>query len=75
MSMQRTKRRKIMSKTIIEQLKAITETIEDLIEKETTTWYPDRELPTRSLTDLEEVYDLLEQIVNFEPTDEEIKGL
>jgi len=63
-----------MSKTIIEQLKAITETIEDLIEKETTTWYPDRELPTRSLTDLEEVYDLLEQIVNFEPTDEEIKG-
>ena len=66
---------KIMSKTIIEQLEAITETIEDLIEKETTTWYPDRELPTRSLTDLEEVYDLLEQIVNFEPTDEEIKGL
>ena len=64
-----------MSKTIIEQLEAITETIEDLIEKETTTWYPDRELPTRSLTDLEEVYDLLEQIVNFEPTDEEIKGL
>ena len=63
-----------MSKTIIEQLKTITETIEDLIEKETTTWYPDRELPTRSLTDLEEVYDLLEQIVNFEPTDEEIKG-
>ena len=66
---------KIMSKTIIEQLEAITETIEDLIEKETTTWYPDRELPTRSLTDLEEVYDLLEQIINFEPTDEEIKGL
>ena len=65
---------KIMSKTIIEQLETITETIEDLIEKETTTWYPDRELPTRSLTDLEEVYDLLEQIVNFEPTDEEIKG-
>jgi len=64
-----------MSKTIIEQLEAITKTIEDLIEKETTTWYPDRELPTRSLTDLEEVYDLLEQIVNFEPTDEEIKGL
>ena len=63
-----------MSKTIIEQLEAITETIEDLIEKETTTWYPNRELPTRSLTDLEEVYDLLEQIVNFEPTDEEIKG-
>ena len=63
-----------MSKTIIEQLKVITETIEDLIEKETTTWYPDRELPTRSLTDLEEVYDLLEQIVNYEPTDEEIKG-
>ena len=64
-----------MSKTIIEQLEAITETIEDLIEKETTTWYPNRELPTRSLSDLEEVYDLLEQIVNFEPTDEEIKGL
>ena len=64
-----------MSKTIIEQLEAITETIEDLIEKETTTWYPDRELTTRSLSDLEEVYDLLEQIVNFEPTDEEIKAL
>ena len=64
-----------MSKTIIEQLEAITETIEDLIEKETTTWYPDRELPTRSLIDLEEAYELLGQIVNYEPTDEEIKGL
>ena len=61
-----------MSKTIIEQLEAITKTIEDLIEKETTTWYPDRELPTRSLTDLEEVHDLLEQIVNYEPTDQEM---
>jgi len=66
---------KIMNKTIIEQLEAITETIEELIEKETTTWYSDRELPTRSLSDLEEAYELLEQIVNFEPTDEEIKGL
>ena len=65
---------KIMNKTIIEQLEAITETIEELIEKETTTWYSDRELPTRSLSDLEEAYELLEQIVNFEPTDEEIKG-
>ena len=45
---------------------------EDLIEKETTTWYPDRELPTSSLSDLEEVYELLEQIVNYEPTDQEI---
>ena len=63
-----------MSETIIEQLEAITKTIEDLIEKETTTWYPDRELPTSSLSDLEEVYELLEQIVNYEPTDEEIKG-
>ena len=65
---------KIMSKTIIEQLEAITKTIEDLIEKETTTWYPDRELPTSSSSNLEEVYELLEQIVNYEPTDEEIKG-
>ena len=63
---------KIMSKTIIEQLKAITKTIEDLIEKETTTWYPDRELPTSSLSDLEEAYELLEQIVNYEPTDQEM---
>ena len=63
---------KIMSKTIIEQLEAITETIEGLIKKETTTYYPDRELPTRSLTDLEEVHDLLEQIVNYEPTDQEM---
>jgi len=64
-----------MSKTIINQLKTICETIEDLIEKETTTWYSDRELPTRSLSDLEEAYELLEQVVNFEPTDEEIKEL
>ena len=63
---------KIMSKTIIEQLEAITKTIEDLIEKETTTWYPDRELPTSSLSDLEEVYELLKQIVNYEPTDQEM---
>ena len=61
-----------MNKTIIEQLKTITETIEDLIEKETTTWYPNRELPTSSLSDLEKAYDLLEQIVNYEPTDQEI---
>ena len=61
-----------MTKTIIEQLKTITETIEDLIEKETTTWYPDRELPRSSLTDLEEVYELLEQIVNYEPTDQKM---
>ena len=63
---------KIMNKTIIEQLKTITETIEDLIEKETTTWYPNRELPTSSLSDLEEAYELLEQIVNYEPTDQEM---
>ena len=61
-----------MTKTIIEQLKIITETVEDLIEKETTTWYSDRELPANSLTDLEEVYDLLEKIVNYEPTDQEM---
>ena len=61
-----------MTKTIIEQLKTITETIEDLIEKETTTWYPDRELSGSSLTDLEKVYELLEQIVNYEPTDQEM---
>ena len=61
-----------MTKTIIEQLKTITETIEDLIEKETTTLYPDRVLPGSSLTDLEEVYDLLENIVNYEPTDQEM---
>ena len=63
---------KLMTKTIIEQLKTITETIEDLIEKETTTWYPDRELPGSSLTDLEEVYELLENIVNYEPTDQQM---
>ena len=62
----------MMTKTIIEQLKIITETVEDLIEKETTTWYSDRELPVSSLTDLEEVYDLLENIVNYEPTDQEM---
>ena len=60
------------NKTIIEQLKTITETIEDLIEKETTTYYPDRELPGSSLTDLEEIYELLENIVNYEPTDQEM---
>ena len=61
-----------MTKTIIEELKIITETVEDLIEKEATTWYPNRELPGSSLTDLEEVYDLLEKIVNYEPTDQEM---
>jgi len=61
-----------MTKTIIEQLKTITETIEDLIEKETTTWYSDRELPTSSLSDLEEAYELLEQVVNYEPSDHEM---
>jgi len=63
-----------MSKTIIKQLKTICETIEDLIEKETTTWYPDRELPTSSLSDLEEAYELLEQVVNYEPTDLEMRN-
>ena len=65
-------KKKLMTKTIIEQLKTITETIEDLIEKETTTWYPNRELPGSSLTDLEEVYELLENIVNYEPTDQQM---
>jgi len=31
-----------------------------------------RELPGSSLSDLEEVYELLEQIVNYEPTDQEM---
>ena len=60
------------NKTIISQLEVITEILDDLIEKETTTYYPDRELPGSSLTDLEEAYDLLEKIVNYEPTDHQM---
>ena len=41
-------------------------------EKEINTYYPDRELPASSLTDLEEAYDLLEKIVNYEPTDQQM---
>ena len=60
------------TKTIISQLEEITQILDDLIEKETTTYYPDRELPASSLTDLEEAYDLLEKIVNYEPTDHQM---
>ena len=64
----------ISTKTIISQLEEITQILDDLIEKETTTYYPDRELPASSLTNLEEAYDLLEKIVNYEPTDQEMKS-
>ena len=34
----------------------------------------DRDIVTRHFSDLEEVHDHLEEIVNYDPTDEEIKA-
>ena len=58
--------------TIYSKLESIYDSINDLIEEEEGTWYPDRKLPPNQLTDLEEVRDLLGQIINDEPTDQQM---
>ena len=42
------------------------------VEKEQSTWYPNRQLSSNDLSDLEEVFNLLGKIINSEPTDQEI---
>ena len=58
--------------SIYSKLESIYDFINDLIEEEEGTWYPDRKLPPNQLTDLEEVRDLLGQIINDEPTDQQM---
>jgi len=58
--------------SIYSKLESIYDSINDLIEKEEGTWYPDRKLSSNHLTDLEEVRDLLGHIINDEPTDQEM---
>ena len=58
--------------TIYSKLESIYDSINDLIEEEEGTWYPDRKLPPNQLTDLEEVFNLLGKIINSEPTDHEM---
>jgi len=55
-----------------DELDVIHEKIEDIIEKEQSTWYPDRELSTNDLSNLEKVFELLGEIINSEPTDQEM---
>ena len=58
--------------SIYSKLESIYDSIDDLIEEEESTWYPDRKLSSNHLTDLEEVRDLLGSIINYEPTDQEM---
>tara|TARA_B100000131_G_C17744410_1_gene462462 strand:- start:225 stop:443 length:219 start_codon:yes stop_codon:yes gene_type:complete len=58
--------------SIYSKLESIYDSINDLIEEEEGTWYPDRKLPPNQLTDLEEVRDLLGHIINDEPTDQQM---
>ena len=55
-----------------DELDSIHEKIEDIIEKEQSTWYPNRQLSSNDLIDLEEVFNLLGKIINSEPTDQEM---
>ena len=58
--------------TIYSKLESIYDSLNDLIEEEEGTWYPNRKLPPNQLTDLEEVRDLLGHIINDEPTDQQM---
>ena len=58
--------------SIYSKLESIYDSIDDLIEEEEGTWYPDRKLPPNQLTDLEEVRNLLGHIINDEPTDQQM---
>ena len=55
--------------SIYSKLESIYDSINDLIEEEEGTWYPDRKLSFNHLTDLEEVRDLLGSIIHYEPTE------
>jgi len=59
--------------SIYSKLESIYDSINDLIEEEEGTWYPDRKLSSNHLTDLEEVRDLLGHIINFDLPHMEIK--
>lgn len=60
--------------SIYSKLESIYDSIDDLVEEEEGTWYPDRKLSSNHLTDLEEVRDLLGSIIHYEPTDQEMKS-
>ena len=57
--------------SIYSKLESIYDSIDDLIEKEEGTWYPDRKLSSNHLNDLEEVRTLLGSIIHYEPNDQE----
>ena len=52
-----------MNLKILTKLNQISEELEDLIEKEQSTWYSDRQLSSSDLRDLEKVLNLLLQII------------
>ena len=54
------------------KLESIYDSINDQIEEEEGTWYPNRKLSSNHLTDLEEVRDLLGSIIDYEPTDQQM---
>ena len=58
--------------SIYSKLESIYDLIDDLIEEEEGTWYPNRKLSSNHLTDLKEVRTLLSSIVHYEPTDQEM---
>ena len=58
--------------SIYSKLESIYDSIDDLIEKEEGTWYPDRKLSSNHLTDLEEVRTLLGSIIHYEPNDQRL---
>ena len=58
--------------SIYSKLESIYDLIDDLIEEEEWTWYPNRKLSSNHLTDLKEVRTLLSSIVHYEPTDQEM---
>ena len=55
-----------------DELDSIHEKIEDIIEKEQSTWYPNRQLLSNDLNRLLDVSNLLEEIEDSEPTDQEM---
>ena len=55
-----------------DELNSIHEKIEDIIEKEQSTWYPNRQLSSNDLNRLLDVSNLLEEIEDSEPTDQEM---
>jgi|TARA_R100000426_G_scaffold9835_1_gene10752 prenyltransferase beta subunit len=56
-----------MNLKILTKLNQISEELEDLIEKEQSTWYSDRQLSSSDLRDLEKVLNLLLQIIQQKP--------